>query len=419
MSGSAALRPRLLFLSQTLPFPPDGGVNIRTYHTLRLLAEEFDITALCFYRRQDRSSRAAVDAAIAGLRGFARLEAFAIPQEYQRLRYLRDHASSVVRRRAYTVDAYASKAFRARLESLLARDDFALVHVDSLDLAGYLPLLTGLPVVCTHHNVESQLLRRRGQLERAPWRRAYLAWQAERVEDLERTWCPRVALNITVSEADREELSRRAPGARFVVVPNGVDTAGFRPEQGREDGLVYVGGANWFPNRDALAHFCEDILPLLRRGREHVAVRWVGRVSDDDRRRSAARYDIELPGYVEDVRPYIKDAACYIVPLRVGGGTRLKILDAWAMGKAVVSTAVGCEGLTAVDGENILVRDSAPAFAEAVRAVIANGDLRERLGRRGRETVERLYDWEVIRPRLLDAYRSVVGAGCESTTLDA
>ena len=399
-------RPRLLFLCQSLPYPPDGGVNIRTYHVLRLLAREFEIDALCFYRRSDRVNREAIEAGLEGLRPFARVEAFPIPQELHAARLLWDHARSLATGRAYTMYAYDSSAFRARVRELLATRRYALAHVDSLDLATYLPLLQGLPVVCVHHNIESLLLSRRARTERSLWRRAYVALQARLLARVERAWCRQVALNVVVSEADRRTLVRMVPGASVAVVPNGVDVTAFRPESGRDEGLVFVGGSNWFPNRDALEYFCDELLPHIRRRcGERVPVRWVGRCDDDDIRHYRDRYGVELTGYVTDVRPFVRDAACYIVPMRVGGGTRLKILDAWAMGKAVVSTSIGSEGLAVADGVNILTRDRPEEFAEAVHAVLSDKDLRILLGRNARDTAERCYSWDVIGGGMLRAYR--------------
>ncbi len=201
---------------------------------------------------------------------------------------------------------------------------------------------------------------------------------------------------MAVSGEDRRRFGRLAPGAPFAVVPNGVDTHTFRPASVPQAGVVFVGGYSWYPNRDALAHFAEDVLPLLRAQVPGVQVRWVGRAPDEVRREYRERHGMELTGYVEDIRPSVHQAACYVVPLRVGGGTRLKILDAWAMGKAVVSTSVGCEGLDARDGENILVRDDPAEFAAAVRRVLEDDALRARLGEAARRTAEEVYEWEVI-----------------------
>jgi glycosyltransferase involved in cell wall biosynthesis len=410
-------RPQLLFLCQTLPYPPDGGVWIRTYHVLRLLARAFDVTALCF-ERADSPRTLAGDARQAsgdGLRRFAEVEVFPIPQRRSRARYAWDHFRSAALGRAYTEFLYQSRSFDGTLRELLRTRSFDCVHVDSLvDLARYLRVCEPLPAICVHHNIESALLRRRAAIERHPIRRGYMTYQSQLMERLEREWCPRVALNIAVSESDRTSLRSIAPGSRIAVVPNGVDTDEFRPVNGADVGLVYVGGMNWFPNRDALEFFCGDILPHLTRGRRRVPVTWVGAASEQEQRLYRDRHGVGLTGYVDDVRPFVGDAACHIVPLRVGGGTRLKILNAWAMGKAVVSTSIGCEGLAATDGENILVRDEPRAFADAVLAVIEDPLLRRRLGQAGRETAERVYSWERIGAEMIDAYlaarRSAEGA---------
>ena len=396
--------PRVLFLCQTLPFPPDGGVAIRSYNVLRLLARRYRVTALCFYRRavmQDVGGSLSALGAVADS-----VAAFPIEQEYSRLRLLRDHAISVAGRRVYTVAAYESAPFRRRLGSLLQDFEFELVHVDSLDLSSYLPLLAGIPTVCVHHNVESALLRRRAATESSRARRAYLRFQAGLMEREERTWCPRVALNVAVSDADRREFERIAPGSRFTVVPNGVDVDAFTPGGRADRGIVFVGGMTWFPNKDALQYFARDILPLLRAAGCQEEVSWVGRALPGATELYAAQ-GITLTGYVDDIRPHVQSAACYIVPLRVGGGTRLKILDAWAMGKAVVSTSIGCEGLDARDGWNILIRDDPREFAEAVRRVLADERLRAALGANARATAEQIYSWDVIGEAMFADYEAV------------
>jgi glycosyltransferase involved in cell wall biosynthesis len=307
----------------------------------------------------------------------------------------------------YTWFVYKSRRFELALRNALAARPFEIVHLDSLDLARYLPLLRALPVACTHHNVESMLLQRRASGEPRRVRRAYMSRQAALMQQQERRWCPRVALNVAVSRADLEALRRIAGGGEYLEVPNGVDTHYFRPETGREGGVVFVGGTTWYPNRDALDYFCEDILPHLRRALPSVRIRWVGRSSAAEQETFGRRYGVELSGYVADIRPFVSDAGCFVVPLRIGGGTRLKILNAWAMGKAVVSTSVGCEGLHAVDGENILIRDTAAAFADAVSTVLLDPALRTRLGTAGRATAEREYAWEVIGAPMLERYMAL------------
>jgi glycosyltransferase involved in cell wall biosynthesis len=401
-------RPQLLFLCQTLPYPPDGGVWIRTYHVLRLLARAFDITALCFERTESRHRGGEIAAGLDVLRRFAKVDVFPVPQKHSRLRYAWDHLRSAALGRVYTEFVYESRAFRTRLAELLDSTAFDLVHADSLvDLVRYLPVCDRIPLVGVHHNVESDLLRRRAAIEPSGSRRAYLAYQARLMERVERTWCRRVALNVAVSAPDRAALKQIAPDARVIVVPNGVDVDEFRPAAADGAGVAYVGGMNRFPNRDALEFFCGQILPHLRMPQTHIPVRWIGAASAEQQRSYREEHGIELTGYVDDVKPFMHDAACHIVPLRVGGGTRLKILNAWAMGKPVVSTSIGCEGLAAVDGENILVRDDPKEFADAVLAVLRDDDLHRRLGDGGRETAERIYSWDRVGADMIAAYSTV------------
>jgi len=402
------IRPRLLFLCHNLPYPLDSGVAIRSFHMLRLLARAFDVTALCFARRKggavpqhDLSQR------LAALREVADVEAFPVPQEHSVWRLTWDHVRSVSLNRAHTVFTFDSPTVADRIRDLLRTRRFDLIHVDSIQLSRYLPLLRGGPVVCGHHNVESLLLERRALAEPTLWRRAYLRHQARLMAREERRCCAGCDLNVVVSDADRVTLQRSVPGATCAVVPNGVDIETFRPNPGRDEGIVFVGESTWFPNRDGWQYFCHEILPGIRAAAGITPVRWVGRAPDALRRHYRERYAVELTGYVADVRTYVRDAACYVVPLRVGGGTRLKILDAWAMGKAVVSTSVGCEGLAAEDGRNILIRDDPASFAQAVCAVLRDAPLRLRLGVEGRRTVERRYSWERIGESLLSVYSSL------------
>jgi glycosyltransferase involved in cell wall biosynthesis len=259
--------------------------------------------------------------------------------------------------------------------------------------------------------VESELLRRRAALERSSWRRAYVRHQARLMRWVERTWCPRIALNVVTSERDRELLGRAAPGSRITVVPNGVDTGEYRPDATRTTPTIaYVGGTTPFPNLDALDFFGEEILPRIRAVAPQASALWIGRASPFEQQHYRDRYGIALTGYVDDVRPLMQEAACHVVPLRMGGGTRIKILNAWAMGKAVVTTSIGCEGLATVDGDNLLIRDDPSAFAEAVARVLQDEALRVRLGRQGRATVERLYSWDAIAGPMFDTYLTLAHA---------
>jgi polysaccharide biosynthesis protein PslH len=401
-------RPRMLFLCQTLPFPPDSGVHLRSYNVLRLLARVFDVTALCFYRRASRSTDQSVELGIHGLSSLAKVEAYSIPQEFNRVRFAWDHLRSLASRRVYTRYVYSSDEYKSRLVELLDTNKFDVVHMDSLDLSEYLPYVAGIPTVCTHHNVESRLLHRTATAQTSFIARWYVGLQARLMENEERRWCPNVNLNVVVSQDDMRILREISPDARFTIVPSGVDTHHFTPGESTGSGIIFVGGHSWFPNRDGMTYFCQEILPHLREQRRDPQVTWVGHAPNEARREFSQRYRIEMLGFVDDIRPSVQQAACYIVPLRVGGGTRLKILDAWSMGKAIVSTSVGCEGLEAVDGENILIRDDPKEFASAVNDILVDAALRARLERGARSTAEKIYDWDSIFHHMTKEYFSLL-----------
>lgn len=408
-------QPRLLFLSHRVPFPPHNGAAIRTYNILRLLAREFEIHGLCFDRRDSALAGMPLTERIAGLSPFGAFETFPIPQDGNRLRFTFDHGRSVATGRPYTWYIHGARVVRERLRQLLRSRSFDLVHVDSLDLVALLPELRGLPVALTHHNVESALLRRRAERERNPAAAGYLRLQAGLLARAEARWLPRVALNIAVSPADAADFRRMAQGARVEVIPNGVDTTYFAPSAGSTSGCVFVGGTSWYPNLDGLQWFAAEVLPRLRAHGLEGEVTWVGRATDAELAHYNSMPGLHLTGYVDDIRPYVHSAACFIAPLRVGGGTRLKLLDAWAMGKAIVSTTRGAEGLNTRDGENILLADTPDGFATSVMRVLRDENLRRALEQAGRETVEQSYSWEVLGERIQALYLPLVGRRPAST----
>lgn len=406
------MRPSVLFLSQCLPYPPHSGVTNRTYHIALELQREFDITLLAYSRRNhqaDGMTRAAARAALA--RELTEvLEPVPIASERSATARLWNCVRSTVSSHPYLYYEYAHPEFARQLAGVLGRRRPDLVHLDSMDLYRWLPKLPAVPVTCTHHSIESDLLRlRAGQIGSAV-ARAYLRLQANRIEHLERTLTQSFAVNVMMSELDAARLHALNPLAKTVVAPNGVDVDYLRPSpvapvHGR---VVFLGPTYMFPNRDAVDFFLNEIWAQVLRTVPQASFHLVGKNSPEDQVRFQNHPAVACNGYVPDVRPHLAQAACSVVPIRIGGGTRLKILDAWAMGKAIVSTTVGCEGLAARDGENILIRDDPAAFAEAVVRVLTDADLRCHLETNARRTAEECYAWPIIGQALRDTYRALM-----------
>ncbi|HXI32800.1 MAG TPA: glycosyltransferase family 4 protein [Gemmatimonadales bacterium] len=406
-------RPRVLFLAQCLPYPPDSGVTSRTFHILRELQVGFDVTLVPYFRVNHQPDAAARDAACEALRRVATYVAdpTPIPGEHRLSRRIWDHVRSLGTGRPYTHYQYDSAPFAERLDAAMRAGPPDLVHLDSLDMHRWLPLLPDVPVACTHHDIDSELLRLRAQHLRSPLLRRYMGLQAGRVERLERELCPRLTLNVMMSDIDAQRLQRVAPGARTVVVPNGTDTDHLHPNGGTSAAgrVVFVGPTYSHPNRDAVEFFLQEIWPRIGAADPATSLQLVGRSAPADRARYDAEPGVQVLGQVPDIRPPLTQARCVVVPIRIGGGTRIKILDAWALGKAVVSTSIGCEGLDAVDGENILIRDTPGDFAAAVLEVLHDARLRAHLERNARCTALERYSWSLVGRRIRSAYAELLG----------
>jgi glycosyltransferase involved in cell wall biosynthesis len=248
------------------------------------------------------------------------------------------------------------------------------------------------------HNVEHAIWQRLVRVERRRWARALLALEWRKMRRWEARACRRADLTVAVSAVDGNRLAAIAPSARITAIPTGVDVAYFKPGTQAEDRshVVFTGAMDWYPNEDGILHFIDAVLPLVRRRVPDAKVTVVGRNPTERMRAAATRAGVQVTGTVDDVRPYIARGAVYVVPLRVGGGTRLKIFEALAMAKAVVSTPIGAEGLPLVHGEHFLEADGASAFAAAVVGLLRDPARRKALGAAGRRLVETQYGWATV-----------------------
>jgi glycosyltransferase involved in cell wall biosynthesis len=279
---------------------------------------------------------------------------------------------------------------------------FDLVHVDTI---GLWPMVNGRrPVVLGHHNVESALMQRRAAVEASGWRRRLMRRDSQKLRRLEAEAARTAAVNVVVSRLDAEQLQAISPHATIEVVENGVDTEYWTPGGSDGSGLVFAGTLGWYPNRDAVEFLLSEIWPALS-GRPRQRLVLIGRDPPPIARAASMADDrVRVTGFVPDVRPLLRDASIYVCPIRVGGGTRLKILDALAMAKPIVSTAIGVEGLDLVEEVHYLRAETADDFVRQITRLESHPELRERLGATGRRVVEARYDWGVVGPQLDHAY---------------
>ena len=396
-----ASRPHILFLCHCLPYPPEAGATSRTFNILKELQKEFDISLVAFSRSNHQRGIQERENSCRALEQLVSQVYAAVPvaSEHSMLRRIWDHVRSLATSRPYTFYEYWRREFQTQLRTAISRRKPDLIHIDSLDLHRWVRDLPQVPITCTHHDIDSELLRRRAAKEKSFVVRSYIDYQARLIEQVEREFCPKFNGNLVMSTVDAMKLETVAPGTHTIIVPNGVDTHYFSPTTdpspvpGR---VIFVGPTVTFANRDAVEYLLRNIWPRIHARDRSAGMHLIGRCSDSDQIRYSSNPGVSSLGQVSDIRPHLAQACCCVVPIRIGGGTRMKILDAWAMGKPVVSTSIGCEGLDAVEEENILIRDTPEGFAEAVLALLSDPELRAELGRGGRKMVEEKYSWTVI-----------------------
>ena len=394
---------RILFVTSRLPFPPTEGHQLRAWHLLRAAAEKHRVTLLSLRRPDEQplpEHLPGID-----LEGIHQVDLPALRWPHQvaglALRGLLPGRNLLDQR-------YRPLALQQRFDRLVHQAD--LVHLDILAVAGLLERVPkDVPTVLNEHNVESLLAHKRVDIEKRPLHRWLLRLKNRGLESFERSACARADRVLACSQEDAERLLALAPGCRVSVVPNGVDLKAFRPgSPGIEKGgsMVFVGHMDWFPNRDGIEFFIAEVLPLLK-AHYNLNLEVIGR-NPNPSVPKAESGRVKFSGFVDDLQARVQRAAVFIVPLRAGSGTRLKILEAMAMGKAIVSTRIGAEGIGLVDGDSACLVDTAEEFADAINRLLNDPELRDRLGRRARHLAEQHYGWTVIGERLLATYDSLL-----------
>ena len=398
----------ILWLNAGLLLPLDKGGKLRTWHVMRHLAARHEITYLSFSDpAQSIDDREGMRAVCAHLRTIPRTD----PAKGTARFYL-DAARYLIDRVPYAVAKYRSAAFRQELDQLLEQRRFDAIVCDFLPPVVNLPDRLPCPSILFTHNVEAEIWRRHADNARGPIARTLLTQQWRRMLRFEREALARFDLVLAVSDADGRTFDRLYPGALKTpahVVQTGVDTSYFSPAAGPAEAgrhrkhLVFTGSMDWLPNEDGMQYFVDQILPRIREAEPEVTLSIIGRAPTPAVRRLAGDAGIEVTGRVDDVRPHIAAGAVYIVPLRIGGGTRLKIFEAMAMGKAVVSTTVGAEGLPVTPGHDVVIADEPAQFAQAVVGLIRDVEARRRIETAARQLVVERYDWSAVAQDFEDA----------------
>ena len=399
---------KILWLKTELLHPVDKGGKIRTYHLLKQLKADHQITYLTL---DDGSAPAgAQDDAIEYCHDLVRIPH--LTREKFSTGFYAELAVNMASPLPYAIRKYKSEPMTKAIEQATSKDHFDVVICDFLAPAVNLPRNLKTPVVLFQHNVEASIWQRHYEVQKNAVKKRYLYWQWRKMQKFERDACRRVDCVIAVSEADAQMMERDYGVAKVYDIPTGVDVEFFKPTREiatRPNSLVFTGSMDWLPNEDAMQYFINDVMPLVRQAIPDLRLTIVGRSPYPSLVELAQRDpNIAVTGRVDDVRPYIEEATAFIVPIRIGGGTRLKIYEAMAMEKPVISTTVGAEGLPLHDGKELLLADDPKAFADAVVKVLSDSNLATRLGQSAAELVRQNFGWRGVSVNMAQVCQTVI-----------
>uniref|UniRef100_UPI00286A3B10 glycosyltransferase n=1 Tax=Armatimonas sp. TaxID=1872638 RepID=UPI00286A3B10 len=363
-------KPRILFLAHLLPWPLEGGGQIKSYHTLRQLSLAYDIKLLALIRKPEEAQNAEP------LRPYCALGIETIPLRRTKLTNLLAAGSALLTGRSFIVSRDHTPEMQQAIERELATGSYQALHVDHLQMAAFVPTQTpGICVILDQHNVEYRIPKRIAQTAKNPAIRLYGAGEWKRLRRFEQAALRRANLTLAVSDEDRKVLQDLVGSelGRIRTLSIGVDTDYFSasPRSPRSKTLVSIGTMYWPPNIDALSWFCREILPKIRERESEAKLIVVGARPTAEVLALAESPAVTVTGSVPDVRPYGTDCGAFIVPLRSGSGMRVKILNALAMGLPTVSTTIGAEGIEVTDGKDILLADTAEDFAAATLRLLS------------------------------------------------
>jgi glycosyltransferase involved in cell wall biosynthesis len=401
---------RILWLKTELLHPVDKGGKIRTYNMLKELKRDHYITYV------------ALDDGSAGIEAHERAQDYchdlvSVPY-HQRDKFspgfYAELLLNLASRFPYAIKKYESASMRREIIERANGGTVDVVICDFLAPAINVPRGLSCPAILFQHNVEAMIWKRHFEVQSNLLKKSYLRRQWRKVERFEKEMCQRFDSVIAVSSEDRNQMREEYSIKAVSDVPTGVDTDFFTPS-GKEDiephNVVFTGSMDWLPNEDAIRYYIDKILPIIRRSIPDATLTVVGRNSYPGLLELSKKDpSIVVTGRVEDVRPYMERAAAYVVPLRIGGGTRLKIFEAMAMEKAIVSTSVGAEGLPVTGGKELRIADTPETFAAAVVDLLMNPQLAKKVGQQAAQLVRERFGWNKVGKRFAEI--------CEATIRD-
>lgn len=404
---------KILWLSHLVPYPPKGGVLQRSTHLVKELSKYHEVYVLAFnqpdlIRPMFPSVEAGLKEAEQVLRGYcADIKFIQIPISKSKFGKAILALRSLFSLNSYTVNWLLSKEFQLHLNIWKNKYQFDLVHADTISLVPYARQFKDIPLSLDHHNIESHMMLRRAQLENNILKKAYFYLEGYKLKKYEKNNCPIFDINITCSDLDTQRLKEICQPPYTVAIANGVDTEYFKIQNKAsiKKSIIFAGRLNAYTNRKAVLYLVETLWPQLKQRIPDLQCHIVG-PNPPESIMVTSEHDshLHVHGFVDDVRDYLAEADIYICPITDGGGTKLKILDALAMGKPIVGHAEAFEGINIKQGHNAMIVSNVDEYCQAIEKIFADNELRNRLATQARQLIEDEYSYLAIGKQLADEY---------------
>ena len=389
---------RVLYLTQVLPYPLNTGARVRQYYVLRYLARQHEVTLVSFVRGDDQPEH------IAHLKTICRT-VHVVPMQRSRWRDGRAVVKGLLTRSPIVITRDEIESMQQALARLLASESFDVIHADQVSMSRYGLMGEKVRHILDLHNAMYVVTERLAAHEHNPVKRRVFEREARALARYEAELCAKYDQVTFVTEADRDLIEQqivrwkvRLPERRFTTIPICIDPSDKHPIQPAPSPhrITVLGVMFWPPNAEGALWFAQEIWPRIHAQQPHLTFTVIGKNPPDYLVKEHGTNGIEVLGFVPELESVLAETAVFVVPLRAGGGMRVKILDTWSWGLPIVSTSIGAEGIDICDGENILIADDPESFAAAVLRAVRDPGLNQRLRFNGRRWVEEKYDWKIV-----------------------
>lgn len=404
---------KILWLSHFVPYPPKGGILQRGYHLLKQTTKYHDVHLLAFQQNDLMAPLFSdldngLDEAHNHLQEYCKsVTILDIPSDSSRAKKYKTALKSLVTKYPYNLNWLLSDEYKNALIKLINQESFDFIHFDTISLAIFKKYCGEIKCSLDHHNIESHMLIRRAGNENNLLKRFYYYQEGKRLEKYEKIFCPTFDFNFTCSDIDTARLQKLSSQSKCHTIPNGVDTDYFKPQPDitKSNRLLFVGTLSWYPNIEAVNYIASIIWPLLKQKIPTIEIDIIGANPPKSILELAAKdSNFRVHGFVDNIIPYFHNAKCYVCPIKDGGGTKLKIVDALSIGMAIIADEIACEGISVTNNENVLFASSAEEYVDAIERCLTNDEQRNNLQTQARNLAVNKYSYDSIGKNLSDLF---------------